>query len=105
MVFKFTFFVLTIMAAVWLVAIGALLFAMRAFSVGRLMTQSIADGLIYMSALVLTIVFTAVIVLPGLLLLQPVRLWHIIRAQRHAVTPRQRFRGKCDCFTTGRFVI
>jgi hypothetical protein len=43
--------------------------------------------------LLLAMVLNAAIIAPGLLLLQPFQLWRVMRAQRRAVTPRQRFRG------------
>lgn len=46
-----------------------------------------------MSAMALSIIVQVAIIIPGLLLLQPVRLWKLVREERQAVTPRQRFRG------------
>lgn len=47
-----------------------------------------------MSILALSIVVNVAIIFPALLLLQPFRLWRVIRTERQAVTPRQRFRGE-----------
>jgi hypothetical protein len=58
----------------------------------------VADGSIYMSALALVIVLNVAVIFPGLLLLQPVRLWHLRRAEKEALTPRQTFRGKLADF-------
>jgi hypothetical protein len=94
MVFKATFFILTSVAAIWLIAVGALLFALRAFTFNSQVSQSVANGSIYMSILALSIVVNVAIIFPALLLLQPIRLWRVLRAERQAVTPRQRFRGE-----------
>jgi hypothetical protein len=88
------FFILAAVATIWLIAIGAILFAMQAFSAGGPTTKTVADGSIYMSALALVIVLNVAVIFPALLLLQPVRLWHLRRAEKEAVTPRQTFRGK-----------
>lgn len=93
-VFKATFFILTTVAAIWLITVGAILFALRAFSANNQRSITVANGSIYMSALAMTIVITAAIICPALLLLQPIRLWHVLRAEKHAMTPRQRFRGE-----------
>lgn len=93
LIFKTTFFILTA-ASLWLVTIGALLHAIYAFSVGSGMSKSVANGSVYMGILALTIVISLAIILPALLLLQPVRLWHVLQAEHQALTPRQRFRGK-----------
>jgi calcium permeable stress-gated cation channel len=47
-----------------------------------------------MSILALSIVISLAVISPALLLLQPVRLWRVLRAERQALTPRQRFRGR-----------
>ncbi|KAG5647674.1 hypothetical protein DXG03_008397 [Asterophora parasitica] len=92
-VFKVTFFILTTVASLWLVAVGALLFALRAFDENSGVPQSVASGSIYMSILALSITLTVAITFPALLVLQPFRLWRVLRDERQAVTPRQRFRG------------
>ncbi|KAF7326857.1 MPN domain-containing protein [Mycena venus] len=56
-------------------------------------TESVANGAIYMAILALSVLFTCAIIFPGLLLLQPLRLWTVLRAEKSAVTPRQRFRA------------
>lgn len=91
--FKLIFYILTASAVVCILAIGALLFALRAFDLGSGETSSIANGSIYMTVLGLTIVLQIAIIVPGLLMLQPLRLWRVTRAEKHAITPRQRFRG------------
>ncbi|TFK41946.1 hypothetical protein BDQ12DRAFT_645286 [Crucibulum laeve] len=91
--FKITFFVLAAVGTIWLVAVGALLFAFQAFSEGSGESKSIANGSIYMSILLLTIVINVAIIFPACLLLQPFRLWKVLKAERHAITPRQRFRA------------
>ncbi|KAH9950915.1 hypothetical protein B0H21DRAFT_776325 [Amylocystis lapponica] len=79
--FKVTFLVLVVIAGVWLSFI----------SIG--VTESIADGLIYMGTFALLLMITIALIFPGLLLLQPVRLLQVLRAEHEALTPRQRFRA------------
>ena len=94
------FFVLTIIAALWLIAVGALLFSLQAFSVHSKTTpKSVANGAIYMGVLALSIVVNVAVIFPALLLLQPSQLLRVLRAERHALTPRQRFRGTRHSFT------
>ncbi|KAJ7160781.1 hypothetical protein C8R46DRAFT_1223124 [Mycena filopes] len=92
-VFKAMFYILVGIGAIWLITVGALIYTLQAFNAGPGKTQTIANGSIYMAILALSLVFTVAIIFPGLLLLQPVRLWHVLRAEKHAVTPRQRFRA------------
>ncbi|KAI0669781.1 hypothetical protein C8Q78DRAFT_976437 [Trametes maxima] len=92
-IFKTIFYMLLIVAAVWLFTTGAILFSLQALSTDSRESASVADGAIYMSAFALILVLNVAIVFPGLLALQPVRLWKVIRAERGAVTPRQRFRA------------
>lgn len=94
LVFKTTFFILAAVAAIWLITVGAILFAIQAFSAGGPTSETVANGSVYMSALALVIVLNVAVIFPALLLLQPVRLWHLRRAEKEAVTPRQTFRGK-----------
>lgn len=93
LVFKITFFVLTAVGTLWLVAIGAILFSLHALNTNTAVTKSISDGAVYMSILALAVVLNVAIIYPAILLLQPLRLWRVLRAERQAVTPRQRFRG------------
>lgn len=92
-VFKSTFYIFTLIAGVWLFAAGSLLFALHAFEVGLGETETIANGLIYMSPLALSLVLMVWFIYPALLLLQPMRLWRVTIMEKDAVTPRQRFRG------------
>ncbi|KAG5639564.1 hypothetical protein H0H81_012235 [Sphagnurus paluster] len=92
-VFKITFFILTFVSALWLIAIGSLLFAFRAFIENSGKAQSVANGSIYMTILALAIVLNLAIIFPALLMLQPFRLWRVLRDERQAITPRQRFRA------------
>jgi calcium permeable stress-gated cation channel len=92
-VFKATFFILAAVATIWLVTVGSILFALRAFDTDRDRTQTVANGSVYMSALALTLIINVAIIFPGLLLLQPIRLWRVMHRLRGAVTPRQQFRG------------
>ncbi|OJT15945.1 hypothetical protein TRAPUB_13369 [Trametes pubescens] len=91
--FKTMFYVLLGVAGIWLFATGAILFSINAFSVGLDETSAVANGAIYMSAFALVLVLNVAIIFPGLLLLQPIRLLKVMRAERAAVTPRQRFRA------------
>ncbi|KAF7373376.1 MPN domain-containing protein [Mycena sanguinolenta] len=97
-VFQAMFYVLVGIAAIWLITVGALIYTLQAFnnagaggSDGR--TENVANGAIYMAILALSVVFTCAIIFPGLQLLQPHRLWTVLRAEKRAVTPRQRFRA------------
>ncbi|KAJ7777612.1 hypothetical protein DFH07DRAFT_731180 [Mycena maculata] len=94
-VFKVMFYILVAIGAIWLVTVGALIFSLQAFNSGSASdrTGTIANGSIYMGILALSLIFTVAIIFPGLLLLQPVRLWRVLRAEKRAVTPRQRFRA------------
>lgn len=80
------------MGAAWLTAIGAVLYAVNAFqSAGA--GKTVADGSILMTVLALALIINVAIMAPGLLMLQPIRLWRVVRNERRAITPRQRFRG------------
>lgn len=91
--FKITFFVLTVVGTIWLVTIGAILFSMQALNTHTIPTETIANGSVFMSILCLALIINVAIIFPALLLLQPLRLWRVLRAEKQAVTPRQRFRG------------
>ena len=91
--FKTTFIVLTVMGGVWLTAIGAVLYFVNA-SHHWGPARTLADGSIFMTILVLALIINVAIVAPGLLMLQPFRLWRVARDERRAITPRQRFRGR-----------
>ncbi|TFK26704.1 hypothetical protein FA15DRAFT_754865 [Coprinopsis marcescibilis] len=93
LVFKLTFFALAFIGTVWLVAIGALLYSMRAFDTAQDRTRWLANGSIYMSILALALVINVAIIVPACLLLQPFRLWNVTRSEKQAYTPRQRFRA------------
>ena len=93
LIFKITFFVLTGVGALWLIAIGAILFSIQGISTNTEPTISVSNGAVYMSVLALALIINVAIIMPATLLLQPIRLWRVIRAEKAAVTPRQRFRG------------
>jgi len=80
------------MGGMWLTAIGAVLYAVNAFQNGGA-SRSVADGSILMTVLALALIINVAIISPGLLMLQPFRLWRVVRNERRAITPRQRFRG------------
>ena len=90
--FRTTFVVLALLGGVWLTAIGAVLYAVNTSHYGGA-GRTIADGSILMTVLALALIINAAIVAPGLLMLQPFRLWRVARNERRAITPRQRFRG------------
>lgn len=96
--FKITFWVITLIGFLMLTAIGSILFAIGAFSRSTQRSATVANGSVYMSALMLAIVINLAIIAPGLLVLQPLRLWRTTRAERNAVTPRHRFRGMLPIF-------
>ncbi|EJD04016.1 uncharacterized protein FOMMEDRAFT_106418 [Fomitiporia mediterranea MF3/22] len=91
--YKATFFILCVIGVMWLTAVGAVVFAMRAFATSSARPSSVASGSIYMSAFFLALVVNFAIVAPGLLLLQPFRLKNVLWRERQAITPRQRFRA------------
>ncbi|OCH87483.1 hypothetical protein OBBRIDRAFT_736098 [Obba rivulosa] len=91
--FKTIFWVIVLIAGIWLFTVGAILFAFGEFSNDSGETIGVADGAIYMSELALAIVLSVAVIFPALLMLQPIRLWQVVRAERKAVTPRQRFRA------------
>lgn len=110
LVFKIIFTIIAIVATLWLVTVGALLFALQAFSTSSGEASSVADGSIYLSVLALALIMQVAIIAPGLLLLRPVRLWNVMRFERHAVTPRQKFRAVYPqvydpSYTTGACVL
>ncbi|KAF4604854.1 hypothetical protein EYR40_003636 [Pleurotus pulmonarius] len=95
--FKATFFLITFVVGLWIITVGSLLFAFEAFSSdpagNRERSSSVANGSIYLSAFALAIIVNGAIIFPGLLVLQPIRLWKVMNAEKQAVTPRQRFRA------------
>ena len=98
LIFKITFFVLTAVGTIWLVAIGAILFSMQALNTSAMSTETISNGSVFMSILCLALIINVAIIFPALLLLQPLRLWRVLRAEKQAMTPRQRFRGVYPAF-------
>ncbi|KAH8835622.1 hypothetical protein DL96DRAFT_1454607 [Flagelloscypha sp. PMI_526] len=93
LLFRATFWVLTGVGAIWLIAVGALIYSIRPFDIGTNAASDVANGSIYMAVIALALVLNVAIILPGLLLLQPLRLWRVTRAQKRSITPRQRFRA------------
>ena len=92
--FKTLFYILLVVGGVWMFTTGAIIFSLQAFSSDSGESRSVANGAIYMSAFAAVLVFNVAIIFPGLLMLQPIRLWKVLRAEKAAVTPRQRFRGQ-----------
>lgn len=93
--FKATFYVLTFVATIWIVAVGAVIFGLEAIDRSQARTSTIANGSTYIAVLLLVLVLNAAVIAPGLQMLQPLRLWKVHRAQKRAITPRQYFRGTC----------
>ncbi|KAF8587371.1 hypothetical protein K439DRAFT_1630859 [Ramaria rubella] len=91
--FKATFFILTVVCCIWLVACGSMIFALEAFASSSGRTQTVASGSVYFSAFLLVLIINVAIISPALLLLQPLRLWRLLRREKSALTPRQRFRA------------
>lgn len=85
---------MTVVAVMWLIAIGALLFGAQSFSANTSTSQTVANGSIYVSAFAMVLVLNVAVIFPALLMLQPVRLWRLTRAEKEALTPRQGFRGE-----------
>ena len=92
-VIKAMFYLIVCVAVLGLIVAGALLFAFGALSDGTRVSKTVADGSIYIAILVLAILINIAITSPALLMLQPLHLRHVLRAERTARTPRQRFRG------------
>ena len=93
LVFKVTFFVLTVVGTLWTLAIGAILFSMQAINSNTGITLSLANGAMYMSTFLLALILNVAIIIPACLALQPFQFWAVVRAEKHAITPRQNFRG------------
>jgi calcium permeable stress-gated cation channel len=95
--FRATFYFLAVVCALWIIAVGALLFGIRAFSEDSesARPRSVASGSVYMSVLAMAVILQVAIIFPGLLILQPMTLWRVTRKEKYAITPRQRFRGAC----------
>ncbi|QRW26899.1 hypothetical protein RhiXN_01494 [Rhizoctonia solani] len=91
--FKATFYVLTFVATVWIIAAGALIFGVGAFGADSQRSRTVADGTTYIAVLLMVIVLNAAVIAPGLQMLQPIRFWKIYWAKQKAITPRQRFRA------------
>ncbi|KAI0347698.1 hypothetical protein BDW22DRAFT_1479635 [Trametopsis cervina] len=92
-VFKTVFYILAVLGSVWLFTVGAVLFAFGALSTSTNESPVVADGAVYMSAFAMIVLVNLAIIIPALLMLQPVRLWRVLREEKAAVTPRQRFRA------------
>ena len=91
--FKAVFWVIVIVAGMWLVAAGSLLFGAGALDRQQGASTSVANGSIASALFLLLIIINVAIIVPGLLLLQPIRLWKMYKHKRRAITPRQEFRA------------
>src|SRR5205807_4468408 len=91
---KLVFYTLAVVVAAFTITVGALLFALEAFSLGDDIAKTVSIGYVYMGAFAFVLIINVAVIYPGLMLLQPFRLWSILHSERDAVTPRQRFRGK-----------
>ncbi|KAH8992407.1 hypothetical protein EDB92DRAFT_1857796 [Lactarius akahatsu] len=92
-IIKAMFYVIVCVAVIGLVAAGALLYAFGALSRGTRVSKTVADGSIYIAILALAIIINVAIASPALLMLQPLHLRRVLRAEKSARTPRQRFRA------------
>ena len=101
-VFKAVFWMLVICGGVWLFTVGAALVAFDAFSTFHPGSPIVANGAIYMAAFAMSLILTVAIIAPALLMLQPLHLLRVLRAEVAAVTPRQRFRGMSALFNGSR---
>ncbi|KAG0702753.1 hypothetical protein DFH29DRAFT_999137 [Suillus ampliporus] len=90
---KLVFYTIAVIVAAFTVTAGALLFASEAFSLGVDIAKTVATGCVYMGAFAFVLVINGAVIFPGLMLLQPFRLWSVLHSERDAVTPRQRFRA------------
>jgi hypothetical protein len=90
---KLVFYTMTVMVAAFTITAGALLFASEAFRREVGIVKTVATGCVYMSAFAFVLVINVAVLFPGLMLLQPVRLWSVLHSEQDAVTPRQRFRA------------
>ena len=94
--FKAVFWVFVIVAGIWIVTAGSLIVGVRALDDGNDAASSIASGSVTTAIFLLIILLNIAIIAPGLLLLQPIRLWKLWKAKKRARTPRQLFRGQCS---------
>ncbi len=62
MTFKITFYILVSVAIIWILTIGALLFALRAFSDDLNKASTVAKGSVYMTVFALSIVLQIAII-------------------------------------------
>jgi hypothetical protein len=92
-VIKAMFYILIFIGVIGLVTAGALLYAFGALSEGIRVSETVADGSIYIAILLVAIVIIVSIISPALLMLQPLQLRRVLSAEKAAKTPRQRFRG------------
>ncbi|OJA12346.1 hypothetical protein AZE42_02784 [Rhizopogon vesiculosus] len=90
---KLVFYTLAVVVAAFTITVGALLFALEAFSLGDDIAKTVSTGCVYMGAFAFVLIINVAVIYPGLMLLQPFRLWSILHSERDAVTPRQRFRA------------
>ena len=84
---------MAIVGGAWLFTVGSALFAFDAFSTFAPGAPVVANGAIYMAAFAMSLILTVAVIAPALLMLQPLHLLRVLRAEVAAVTPRQRFRG------------
>ena len=92
--FKAIFYAILCVGSIWLFTLAAILFAFAAFDNNIEETRTVATGAIYAGVFATALILTVAVVAPALLLLQPMRLWRVLREEKHALTPRQRFRGQ-----------
>lgn len=91
--FKAVFWVIVIVAGVWIVTAASLIFGARALDTQTRTASSVANGSVAAALFLFLITINLAIIVPGLLLLQPIHLWRMRRRQKRATTPRQHFRA------------
>jgi hypothetical protein len=104
-VIKAMFYTILCAGVIGLTTAGALLYAFGSLSQGTRRSKTVADGYIYITVLVLTIIVIISATSPALLVLQPLRLRRVLRAEKAAKTPRQRFRGMVVVSSVRRCVV
>jgi len=85
-----------------MIGLGAVLYSLQSLYSGSQETTTIAEGAVYVAAFALILGLNMAFIAPGLLMLQPVRLWQLWRGHWKALTPRQHFRGKYIVFSCPR---
>ena len=94
MTLKSTLYLLVFALAMWFPAVGAVIFAIQAFSNGQQIVLNVANGVIYFAGFLTAPILVMSVIYPSLLLLRPHHLYSVRHAFDLSLTPRQRFRGR-----------